>query len=1005
MTTARLPPSRLPTGGDIDRARPLAFTFDGKAYAGFAGDTLASALIAGGVRLVGRSFKYHRPRGVYSAGPEEPNALVRLRQGGRAEPNTRATMVELYDGLVAESQNRWPSLALDVGQVNDIVAPFIPAGFYYKTFMGPGRGAWMFYEKYIRKAAGLGVAATEADPDRYEKRASWCDVLVVGGGPAGLAAALAAADTGARVVLADERAAFGGTLRREHRMIAGKPGTDWVADGIAALSGCGTVTLLPRTTVFGYYDHNGLAAVERVQDHMAVPGDFLPRQRLWNIRAKRVVLATGAIEQPLVFAGNDRPGVMLAAAARTYVNQYAVRPGKRAVIATGNDDAYRTALDLAMAGVAVVAVIDHRPAVDGALVRAARARGIDVTEGHAVASATGMFGVDGVEVVRVDATGRAIGNVTDRLACDLVCVSGGWQPAVHLHSQSGAKPVYDERLNAFVPGAPRQAEVSVGASRGSFALGACLQEGFAAGAAAAKAAGFGTGAAPATPSCDDQAEEAARPLWRVPRLAGVRGKAFVDIQDDVTEKDVALAHREGYVSVEHLKRYTTLGMGTDQGKTSNLPGHAIMADLRGETMQAVGTTTFRPPYTPVPFGVFAGRELGRHFQPIRRTPMDDWHKANGATFVEAGLWVRAQVYMKPGESMGDAIAREVKAVRGNVGIVDVSTLGKIDVQGPDAAAFLDRVYCNTFSTLPVGRARYGLMLREDGIVMDDGTTSRLAEHRFFMTTTTANAGKVMTHLEYYLQCVWPELRVQVTSVTEQWAGIAIAGPRSREVLQKAMTGIGLGSNELPFMGVADGLLAGIPARVFRISFSGELAYEVNVPSDHGIAAWEALMAAGKPLGIIPYGLEAMGVMRIEKGHVVGSELDGRTTPGDLNMDKLVSKKKDFIGRQLLARPGLTDPNRKRLVGLVPVDLRTRIRAGAQLVENPSAPAPIPMLGHVTSACFSATLGHPIAMALIHGGLERKGETLHAAFPLRNESVAVRVVDPVFVDPKGERLHG
>ncbi len=997
--------ARLPVGGDIDRAQPLAFTFDGRAYRGFAGDTLASALIANGVRLVGRSFKYHRPRGIYSAGPEEPNALVRLRQGGRAEPNTRATMVELYDGLAAESQNRWPSLMLDVGQLNDLVSPFIPAGFYYKTFMGPGRGAWMFYEKHIRRAAGLGVAATEPDPDRYEKRSLWCDVLVVGGGPAGLAAALAAADTGARVVLADERASFGGTLRRERRTIAGKPGTDWVAGSVAALSGNASVTLLPRTTVFGYYDHNGIAAVERVQDHVAVPGDFLPRQRLWNIRAKRVVLATGAIEQPLVFAGNDRPGVMLAAAARAYANQYAVRPGRRAVIATGSDDAYRTALDLATAGVAIAAVVDHRPIPDGPLVRAARARGIDVLAGHAVAAATGMFGVDGVEVVRVDADGRAVGNGVHRLDCDLVCASGGWQPSVHLHSQSGARPVYDERLAAFVPGAPKQAEASVGAARGSYALGDCLGEGFAGGAAAAKEAGFGGGAAPVAPECDDAREEAPRPLWKAPRVAGVRGKAFVDIQDDVTEKDVALAHREGYVSVEHLKRYTTLGMGTDQGKTSNLPGHAIMAGLRGESMQAVGTTTFRPPYTPVPFGVFAGRELGRHFQPIRRTPMHDWHAANGATFVEAGLWLRAQVYMKPGEDIHAAIAREVKAVRGNVGICDVSTLGKIDVQGPDAAKFLDRVYCNTFSTLPVGKARYGLMLREDGMVTDDGTTSRIAEHRYFMTTTTANAGKVMTHLEYYLQCVWPELKVQVASVTEQWAGIAIAGPRSREVLQRAMTGIGLGGNELPFMGVADGLLAGIPARVFRISFSGELAYEVNVPSDRGIEAWEALMAAGRPLGVVPYGLEAMGVMRIEKGHVVGAELDGRTTPGDLNMERLVARKKDFIGKPLLARPGLVDPKRKRLVGLVPVDGRTRIRAGAQLVEDPRAPAPVPMLGHVTSACFSATLGHPIAMALVEGGLARKGETLAAAFPVRDESVAVRVVDPVFFDPKGERLHG
>jgi len=997
---------RLASGGEIDRARPLGFSFDGRAYQGYAGDTLASALIANGVRLVGRSFKYHRPRGIYSIGPEEPNALVRLRQGGRAEPNTRATVAELYDGLAAESQHRWPSLSLDIGWVNDLLGPFIPSGFYYKTFMGPGRGAWMVYEKYIRKAAGLGTAAREPDPDRYEKRALWCDVLVVGGGPAGIAAALAAAETGARVVLADERASFGGVLRRERMTIGGLAGRDWAGNSIDALAARGNVTLLPRTTVFGYYDGNGLGAVERVQDHVPTPGEYLPRQRLWNIRARRVVLATGAIEQPLVFAGNDKPGVMLASAARGYVNQYAARPGTRAVIATGNDDAYRTAIDLALAGVEVVAVVDHRPAADGALPRAARARGIDVVTGHAVVGTIGMMDVAAVEIARIDPQGALADGAARQLACDLVCASGGWQPAVHLHSHTGAKPVFDDTINAFVPGPSRQAELSVGAARGAFALADCLADGLRAGAEAAKATGHGSGAVPPTPACEDGGVQApARALWPVPRPPGVRGKAFVDIQDDVTDKDVALAHREGYVSVEHLKRYTTLGMGTDQGKISNLAGHAIMAGLRGQSMQQVGTTTFRPPYTPVAFAAFAGRELGRHYQPIRRTPTHAWHEANGATFIEAGLWVRPQVYMRGGEQMGDAIAREVRAVRGNLGICDVSTLGKIDVQGPDAAKFLDRVYCNTFSTLPAGRARYGLMLREDGIVMDDGTTSRLSEHRFFMTTTTANAGKVMTHLEYYLSVVWPELKVQVASVTEQWAGIAVAGPKSRELLQRAMTGVDLSNEALPFMGVRDGLLAGIPARVFRISFSGELAYEVNVPSDFGVAAWEALMAAGNPLDAVPYGLEAMGVMRIEKGHVVGSELDGRTTPGDLNMDRLVSKKKDFIGRQLMGRPGLVDPKRKRLVGLVPVDGRTRIRAGAQIVADPRAPAPVEMLGHVTSACPSASLNHPIALALVSGGLERKGQTLHAAFPLRNESVAVKVVDPVFVDPEGKRLHG
>jgi len=991
-------PFRAPQGGSIDRGRAITFTFDGRRYQGHPGDTLASALLANGVRLVGRSFKYHRPRGIHSAGPEEPNALVRLRSGARAEPNTRATMVELYEGLEAESQNHWPSLGVDLWAINDLLSPLFPAGFYYKTFMGP-RGAWMFYEKFIRRAAGLGVTPRDPDPDRYEKRHAHCDVLVVGGGPAGLAAALAAGRTGARVILADETAALGGQLKRERVVIDGRPALDWVGHTVRELQDLPEVMPLLRTTVFGYYDHNMVALAERVADHLPEPPPYAPRGRLWLVRARQVVLATGAIERPLIFADNDRPGVMLAGAARAYANQFGVRPGSKAVVFTCHDDAYRTALDLAETGVEVAAIVDARPVSSGPLAVKARAKGIEILAGHAVLAARGRRHVHGIELRALDESGAPRGG--ERVvSCDLLCVSGGWSPSVHLHSQSGGRIAYDGSMAAFVPSTPKQAARSAGAARGRFSLAACLADGFESGAAAARDAGFGSGAAPPTPRVEEEEEAQMWPLWLVP--SDRKGKRFVDIQDDVTAEDVGLAAREGYVSVEHLKRYTTLGMGTDQGKTANVNGLAIMAQLRGEPIPAVGTTTFRPPYTPVTFGVLAGRETGKAFAAIRRTPMHDWHEEQGAVFVEAGLWLRPRYYPRQGEGMREAAAREAKHVREAVGLVDVTTLGKIDVQGPDAAEFLNRVYVNGWSTLAVGKARYGLMLREDGIVFDDGTTSRVAEHRYFMTTTTANAAKVLAHLEYYLQVVWPELRVQVASVTEEWAAMALAGPQSREVLAK-LVDIDVSNSGLPFMGARDCRICGVPGRVFRISFSGELAYEINVPADWGRAVWDDVMAAGREHGIIAYGTEAMGVLRIEKGHVAGPEINGQTTPQDLGLGHLVSSRKDFIGRALLARPGLADPDRPRLVGLVPQDGGTRIRAGAQIVAAASGEGPA--LGHVTSAAFSPTLGHPIALALLSRGAERKGETLHAAFPLRGEVVPVVVTGSVFVDPDGKRLHG
>jgi sarcosine oxidase subunit alpha len=999
-------PQRLPSGGVVDRARPLAFEYDGMRYEGLAGDTLASALLANGVHLVGRSFKYHRPRGIVGAAVEETNALMRIARGARTEPNVRATTQELYEGLVAASQNCWPSARFDVGAICDAVSGFIPAGFYYKTFMWPPSPKWWLrYERVIRNAAGMGRAPREPDPDHYEHQYAHCDALVIGAGPAGLAAARAAAHAGARVLLCDEDAFFGRSLVGDAATIDGVCAADWAAATVAELAARPDVTLLPRTTAFGWYDGNLVGLVERLTDHLATPPASVPRQRLWKVRAKAIVLASGAHERSIAYANNDLPGALLAGAALAYVKRYAVRPGSRAVVFGNNDSAHAAALALHGAGVAVAAIVDARSGLglDGALPHAARDAGLPIVAKSAIVGAHGRLRVAAVDVAPL------AGGAAQRVECDLVCVSGGWDPAVHLFSQARGRLLYDDALATFVPGEAPTAISAAGAANGRFGLADALADGHAAGAGAAIRAGLPADARIGPPQAVPRSTGPLRPLWCVaPRAKGA--KRFVDLHNDVTVADIALAEREGYASIEHLKRYTTLGMGTDQGKTSNIVGLALLAEATGRPIPEVGTTTFRPPYTPVTLGALPGPHAGAHVEPTRYTPMHDWHVEHGARFVNTGLWKRPHSYPRSGESADDAANREAKNVRTRVGVVDVSTLGKIELQGTDVAEFLNRVYVNRWDTLAVGRCRYGVMLRDDGIVLDDGTTSRLAPSHYLMTTTTLNAARVMQHVEALLQIDWPELEVFAAPVTEQWAAAALAGPEARRVLAKIVD-IDVANEAFPFLAAGEcRVLAAtgpIPARLFRMSYSGELAYEIHVPADRGRAMWEAVIDAGAEFGIMPYGTEAMGTLRIEKGHVVvGPEADGRTTADDLGMGRLVSPAKWCVGKPLLARDALRAPDRWQLVGLTVqagAGGAARIPRAAKIVADPDSALPNPMLGHVTSWCWSPNLDAWIALALVANGRARHGETLWAVSPLADARVRVKVGPPCFIDPEGARL--
>ncbi|QND45930.1 sarcosine oxidase subunit alpha family protein (plasmid) [Rhizobium lusitanum] len=971
---------RLPAGGRIDRSKTINFTFDGKVLTGHPGDTLASALLANGVQLVGRSFKYHRPRGILTAGAAEPNALVTTGTGGRTEANSRATMVDLYDGLIARSQNRWPSLGFDVGAVNGLLSPFLGAGFYYKTFMWPAAFWEKVYEPIIRKAAGLGRASYEADPDSYEKCWAHCDLLVIGAGPTGLAAALTAGRAGARVLLADENFALGGSLLCETG-----PALQGILDELATLP---NVQILPRTTVIGWYDDNVFGAVERVQKHVATPDPRRPVERFWRIIAKQAILATGAEERPLVFGGNDIPGVMMAGAMRSYLNRQAVAPGARTVVFTTNQSGYRTAADLEAAGVEVAAIVDNRSGGESWSGKAPALSGGCIIDAHGgkqlrrvtIATASGMQDIE----------------------ADALAMSGGWSPIIHLACHRGARPVWSDEKAAFLAPEQQDGLLIAGSAAGLATTETCLGDGARKAAEALEAIGFGRITPAFAPA--EEASVASTQLWYV---KGGKGKAFVDYQNDVNLKDLGLAVREGYGHVELAKRYTTNGMATDQGKLSNINAIGILAEARGVSPGEVGTTTFRPFYTPVSFGALTGASRGKHFQPARKSPLHNWASKNGAIFVETGLWYRSSWFPRQGETTWrESVDREVLNIRSSAGICDVSTLGKIEIYGKDAAAFLDRIYCNGFAKLAVGKARYGIMLREDGMIYDDGTTSRLGEEHFFMTTTTALAAGVLTHLEFCAQTLWPELEVYFASSTDQWAQMAVAGPKSRAILSEIVDE-DLSDAAFPFMSARPITLFGgkLEGRLFRISFSGELAYELAVSAGYGEWVADAIMQAGEKHGICPYGAEALGVMRIEKGHVTHAEINGTVTPGDLGFGRMVSATKiDFIGKAMLAREGLQSPDRPRLVGVKPIDPATSFRTGAHILADGAAATLENDQGYVTSSAFSPSLGHTIGLALVKRGPERIGEKVMVWNGLRNEFTEGLLCSPIFIDPENEKLH-
>ncbi len=991
---------RLKETGLINRNKKIKFKFNGKDFFGYEGDTLASALLANGVHLIGRSFKYHRPRGFFGAGVDEPNAKLQVVINGHSEPNINATEIELVDGLSATSQNCWPSVEFDVGAINNFLNRFFPAGFYYKTFMWPKSFWYKVYEPFIRKAAGLGVASLEKDSERYEHKYEFCDLLVTGSGPAGLASAYSAAKNGAKVILAEDKPRFGGTLLTDDVTIDNLSGKEWADKMISELKEMPNVIVKNRSQVFGYYDHNMMVMFERTGDHLEKKSKYTPRQRLWYIRAKEVLLSTGSIERPIVFGNNDTPGVFLSAAAKEYIKVYGVLIGKKPLIFTNNDSAYETAIEFKKNGVEPL-VLDTREDCNSELINEAKDLKIDIRFSHAVLAANGYKKVKSATIGKLN-NDKTDFVSTEIIDCDCICVSGFWTPTVNLASQSGNKLRFNDEIDAFVPDKSKQNENSIGSSNGTFTLKETLENSFKIGAEVSNKI-TNKNEQILLPKTNEKKYSTHDKFWCSPLPRGKNFKRFVDFQNDVAVSDIEVALREGYRSIEHVKRYTTLGMATDQGRTSNLNGLQLVANVEKKIVPQVGHTTFRPPFTPVTIGTIVGREVGKEYMPTRKTPMHNWHEKNNAVWVDAGAWKRPRYYKRGNETLFEGSKREAKNVRDHVGVCDVTTLGKIDVKGPDAAEFLNRVYTNAWLKLPIGKARYGVMLREDGIVMDDGTTTRISENHYHMTTTTAQAANVLSHLEYYLQVVWPDLNVNVVSTTEQWAGAAIAGPKSREVLSKLFPKLDVSNEGLPFMGYLEGKLFGVSARIFRISFSGELAYEINVPSDYGMFMWEKLIEIGEEFNMQPYGTEALSTLRIEMGHVAGPELDGRTIPYDVSLEGLVSKKKDFIGKRSLVKEAFNKEDRQKIVGLVPLDRKSSIPEGSHLVEDSKAKLPNPKLGHVSSSCWSVENNNPFSLAILKDGKNMIGKKLYAVSPLKNTSIEVEVISSHYVDHEGKRV--
>ncbi|MVO16232.1 sarcosine oxidase subunit alpha family protein [Parasedimentitalea huanghaiensis] len=975
---------RIAGKGLLQGAKPVTFSFNGRHMMGLEGDTLASALLANGVHLVGRSFKYHRPRGILTAGSEEPNALVTVGSGAQQDPNIRATQQEIFEGLEARSQNCWPSVEYDVQAVNDLAAPFFGAGFYYKTFMWPSAFWEKIYEPTIRKAAGLGALSGQPDPDISEKAYASCDLLVIGSGPAGLMAALVAGRAGADVILAEEDASMGGRLLSEVEQVDGLPGVDWVAQVLAELGDMDNVRLMPRTAITGAYDQGTYGALERVAHHHSRRAG-LPRECFWRIVAKRAVLAAGAIERPIAFANNDRPGIMTASAVRSYLNRWGVAPGQRVTLFANNDQAHHTARDLVQAGMHVAMVVDSRhDAPDSDL--------FPVMKGAQVCNTGGRKRIDSITV-------RSVAG-EERIQTDCLAMSGGWNPTLHLTCHLNGRPQWNRDIASFVPTPGTVPGLAcAGACNGEFSTAGALREGAEVAGQALQELGL-EGVDATLPQAGDDAYNMTA-IWAVPG----KGRAWLDFQNDVTVKDVKQAATENFRSVEHMKRYTTQGMATDQGKNSNVAALAVLADATGRGIPETGTTTFRPPFVPVSMAAMGAGAAGMGFKPQRFLTSHLASKELGAEQIEVGLWYRASYFPEGDESnWRQSCDREIGLVRDHVGVCDVSTLGKIDIQGPDAAKLLDFVYTNTFSSLKVGKVRYGLMLREDGFVMDDGTTARMGDHHYVMTTTTAAAGQVMAHLEFVRQALRPEWDVQITSVTEQWAQFAVAGPKSRELLNGILSEK-IDNDSWPFMGCGTVDVMGVQGRLFRISFSGEMAYELAVPARYGDALFRELVSRAKALDGGAYGMEALNVLRIEKGFLTHAELNGTVTAFDLGLQGMVSKKKDCIGKPMSARPGLMAEDRQRLVGLKPVGAVKQLTSGAHLF-NPDDPVErIYDQGYVTSVGFSPALGHMIGLAFLKSGPDRIGDTVRLVDHLRGIDALCEVVDPVFFDPEGTRARG